>query len=379
MLLAPLLGAQTRSADRRFTVSESAADISVGATAAWRASENDKCLLNRVAGVFSTPSGGLVVVNAGENQLCEFDKRGALITVHGHKGSGPGEYVAPITVSRVGTDSILIYDEAQRRFSWLDGHGQFVRDFRPNVSGAATDVVMSVVGLRNGNVVIGFSDITRANPSSQAVSFSQSLFVVAPNGRMIRKIGSVPSTEHFVQTVPTQFGGVAYWDRAFGKRAVFAPLRDGFLMSDAASLEFTQYDANGIRRQRWTSDTKPRPVSSADIARYKSYQTAQAKPQEREVTQLRVNAMPYPNTYPALRKLFTDGQDNLWLQPFSDPSGAGADPLRWSYWNSRTNRTFTVVMPKRFRPMEFSSERVCGVERDNDDIESVVCYALVRK
>lgn len=337
------------------------------------------CTFNRVAAILRSSSGDIVLLNGGEQQVCEFTSKGTLVAVHGRKGSGPGEFVFPTSLYRVGQDTIVVYDEGQRRFSILDRHGKYVRSFRLDLMHAPSEAVTSVLGLADGRILVGLSDVVQADPGPSPRQFTQSLYLISTTGRQFRSIGRFHATEHFVQSVPPQFGRVAYWELAFGRRAGFAALPNGFVAGDASAFLLQRFGFDGKPAERWTSDSKARLVTDPDITKYKTAELVDVKPQRQAIERRRLDEMPYPASFPAFRRLLADPAGNVWFEPFALPGSSPSTPPIWKYWNASEGREFDVTMPDGLRVLEVSTDLVCGVERDEDDLESVACYRISRR
>ena len=119
----------------------------------------------------------------------------------------------------------------------------------------------------------------------------------------------------------------------------------------------------------WT----PRAVSSADIAAYKRTTQTNAKPPRAAVLQKLVDEMPFPASYPAFRRVLTDRSARIWLEVYP---AAGQPAGAWVVFEPATRRTSVVMTAARFRPLAVSATRLCGVTRDDLDLESVQCFAV---
>ena len=73
------------------------------------------------------PDGRIAVLNAGSHQLRMYDVRGKLIFAKGRRGSGPGEFLRPIRLYLEGSDSLVVFDRGNARFTTHNLNGEFVR------------------------------------------------------------------------------------------------------------------------------------------------------------------------------------------------------------------------------------------------------------
>src|SRR5690606_18121351 len=72
--------------------------------------------------------GRIAVLNAGSQELRFYGADGRFLDAVGRKGGGPGEFVMPRRLYRVGRDSLMIYDYGNARFSIHTLDGTFVRN-----------------------------------------------------------------------------------------------------------------------------------------------------------------------------------------------------------------------------------------------------------
>lgn len=72
------------------------------------------------------PDGRIVVGDIGSHQLRFYSADGRYLRAAGRRGGGPGEFSGPITILRLGTAGIEVYDVTTRRVSVFDTAGTFV-------------------------------------------------------------------------------------------------------------------------------------------------------------------------------------------------------------------------------------------------------------
>ncbi|HUG39470.1 MAG TPA: 6-bladed beta-propeller [Longimicrobiales bacterium] len=89
------------------------------------AGEGNGYFLTRITKALFTPTGGLLLQDAVENSLLEFNSKGTFIRRIGREGGGPGEFKG---INRVGylADTLWIQDYQLRRVSWF-ANGELVR------------------------------------------------------------------------------------------------------------------------------------------------------------------------------------------------------------------------------------------------------------
>lgn len=204
----------------------------------------DRCELNRVVGLVIQRSGGIVVANGGNHELCLFDAKGAFVRKVGRKGSGPSEFAAIGSLTLGAGDSILVGDPFQRRLSVFVPSGELGREVpivKPDSLGSQSFVAI----LRDGTLIMGFSTFTSGAPRPEAVMLEQRLVRMSPNGTRTATLGTFPMGEHFIQAAPPSMGGVAYWDLAFGRSFSAAPFADGLIAGDGSDEGVREYSSMG--------------------------------------------------------------------------------------------------------------------------------------
>jgi hypothetical protein len=98
-------------------------------------------------------------------------------------------------------------------------------------------------------------------------------------------------------------------------------------------------------------------------------------PEERPAERARVEALPFPETRPALGTLLPDRGGNLWV---GDWVLFPETPKEWKVFDPAGRWLGVVEVPIRFFPYEIGEDWVLGVERDELDVEYVVVYPLIK-
>lgn len=337
--------------------------------------ESASCQLNRIRGIVLQQSGNIVVANFGNHELCVFDGSGRFVQRFGRRGSGPGEFQAPSGLWGLSGDSLLTSDVSLRRLSVFTAEGDFVRSFPIKAPVDTLGSLSRVLALRDGSVLMGFSEFVRGAPRPEAVQFHQRLFRFSSEGALLGPAGRAPIAEHFIQAVPQQMGGVAYWNRAFGRQLTVAAVTGGFVAGDGTDFSVVEYDLAGRPRRVHRLPVAARPVTRADIAAYRERQLAGQSDANRAVAERMVAEMPFPASFPAYSRILTDPGDRIWIEEYST---SGAATGAWTVLDPPMGTAWMVSFPPRFTLWSISRRRTCGVARDQDDVESVVCFDLER-
>lgn len=123
------------------------------------------------------PTGEIVVADVKMQRVVVLSPQGKYVRTIGGAGQGPGEFVAPFTLTFV-KDTLAIYDERQGRVSLYDGHGKFARSFKP-----PTTFVHVMRGTSTGTILVSVG----AHPSP--------LLEITTTGTVVRSFLSQPPIE----------------------------------------------------------------------------------------------------------------------------------------------------------------------------------------
>ncbi len=338
---------------------------------------SDRCLMERVVAIEMTTTGQLFVADQRASQICHYDKTGRLIQVIGRKGAGPGEFTSLAWLARLPGDTIVAFDGMIMRLSLFAPTGKLARTVQLTLPpDAHSRSITAFAVLPNGRLLLGFSDVQRLPPAKTAVPFTQSFYLFDTAGKLISAAGQGFESEHFVQTVPMRFGGTAYWDLAFGRRAfVSAGWGSAFAYVDGASPNVKLMDASGRVTATLSTPIRQRAITPGDIAAYRAMEMIGTRDADRSIETLQLEEMPYPSSRPTFGGLFTSTGGALIAQEYLMPTDR--KPVsRWYVWSSKDAAVRVLQADGNIRGMAASRDRLCGVEVDADELESVVCYAL---
>lgn len=369
------LGAQNAPLTQPFAVAPGEADMTA-APHVLEVGGADGVEFNRIHSILLRADQGFVVADQGNNALLFFDKNGRHLRTRGGAGGGPGEYRDIIATGLLPGDSVVVVDGIQRRISVLSPGGVFVRSFRIDApfegGGSPTRALTTAVG----DVVIGFSEVTTMAPRKDAIRFGERLFVFSSTGE--RRTGDdglrLAGSEHFVQKVPPQMGGVAYWDLAFGRKLTVRKAGTGLAVGDGTrwAVDLRRV-SDGALVRTYVIERAVTPVRESDIAVFRAAAVRGEEGSARLITEKMASEMPYPKSMPAFRRFEVDPDGRVWLQEYTPTR---AERELWVVVDPRSEEVRATRMPRRFTPLAFSPTSVFGVWRDDDDVQRVRVYEL---
>jgi hypothetical protein len=193
----------------------------------------DNCELNGVNGVVLQASGGIVVSNAGDRQLCFFDARGRFLKKVGRRGAGPGEFEAMRDVGLYRGDSIVVTDPMPRRVSIFGPAGEVGRQFHLQSPDTLGNPVRTLA-LVSGDILQSFSEIKTMAPQKEAITFYQQFVRANASGVTGSRVVRLVESEHFVQALRPEegMGNVAYWNLQWGRSTSISSTASGFIAGD---------------------------------------------------------------------------------------------------------------------------------------------------
>lgn len=229
---------------------------------------SDPCVFYGIRDLVLRPDGGMAVANAGNREVCFFDAAGRFVRRVGREGSGPGEYQGLASMQSFRDDSIVVFDGLLRRVSILAPDGSFARSFLISSPDSLGSVTLSIAH-PDGTILLGFSEFIAGAPRPEPVSITERLFRYDPAGRLVGPAGRFPFRELFIQAISPERGGVAYWDRAFGRQMTVVPIAGGFLAGDGSTFSIAQYRGTGELAAYHRVVAPRQPLSSGDVAAYR--------------------------------------------------------------------------------------------------------------
>lgn len=236
----------------------------------------------------------------------------------------------------------------------------------------------------------GFDWNDRTVPPAGRSIRSLPVFRVSVDGARIDTVAVLPASE-----------GVFDGRQRFGAEVQFAPA--GLLASDGERLfysfpvkpEIAELGRNGRFTRVIRLNVAPVPVTAADRDAHRTWFLALPDEDGRPASpafqarkeQLMKEAV-YSEHFPVYSLMLGDRTGNLWgrrydvRERFYTPGPSStktiAAPTKWDVIDPRGRWLCTVELPARFTPLEIGNDYVAGVGRDEDDVEMVRVYRLVK-
>jgi hypothetical protein len=336
-----------------------------------------------VAALRELSDGRLIVIDARENTLQLIDPRTGQATPIGSEGSGPSEWRRPTNVYALPGDSTLLQDPANGRFLILSPNGKPARIFRPEGGGngtlRATDVrgfmyyqAASLPAVINGQPVFPDSvPVIRYDPVSHR---HDTLAHVAVPPRRVSNTTTSSGGVRAVSGVSSPFDPADDW----------TVMPDGRLVLVRASDYHIEIVGSGAPRMMGRPvPFTPIPVTEADKAQWRqarrniqpTFRGSDGQP----ITPPANFQLPEP-AWPDKKSAFSVGasraapNNEIWVLRH----GAANDAPLFDVFNARGERISSVSLPPRTSLVGFGARHMYLVRTDDDDLQHLRRYPLVR-
>lgn len=324
-----------------------------------RADELDQDF-HRITGVRQGPDGRVAVIDWGSSSVRFFDSTGALLETAGREGEGPGEYTLPVLIVAPASDSLMIWDSAQRRTTVLpSGHPSAFRvdppgRWRTRPEGVADD---GSALMRHGRTVVV---PVPQGVHHDTVSYSWT-HPTEGAGEPFVEIASASGYTHVDEN-----------DTRYLYRVPFrAPPAAAVRTSEAwittgDAPELRAFDVTGrlVRIARVERD--PVPVTEHMRGRYLAQY-----PDRAEI----IDEMPRQETLPGFTEILVDDVGLLWAAWYGWDS---AEPTTWTVFDPEGRALGTAETPADLDVMQIGADFVLGTTRTDLGVEQVWRYPLQR-
>lgn len=337
--------------------------------------------------VSRTPDGGVVVSDEPEQELRVFDAGGRFVAKMGRKGQGPGEFNQIKSVTTYG-DTVYAVDTRRGTAVFLLD-GTLVRH-HPLPSLSPYHAIESWGVMLDGSTIVtaGGGETREIYERLGTRIEMRGFFRIAGDSRSARLLEVVPTYEHFRAADGPPGGDLVVFAPGFSA----AVSSDRICTARPVTWEIRCLDPDGAVRQIIRRIVSPPPVTKAArddvIAARKKPAPADGMHRPLSPAQLEQIALrtPFAESLPAFDWMTAGRSGELWVSDFSiqqhtrpywEPAPAGATQ-RWNVFSSDGSWLARVDVPARFVIKEAGRDYLLGVTRDDDGVESVVMYRMIR-
>ena len=268
--------------------------------------------LATVMGAVRLQNGRIAVANMGTSNIRMFDAKGRYVSSIGRNGQGPGEFEQVMGLLRIPGDTLAVLDQ-KNEVEYYAADGKFARGLKtPQLQNAL--VLSEFLLFDDGSYARSSWPQGHDHPPGRWVD---SLVVLAftgtaPQGTVISRHPAVEFTKTTTLPGPQRV--------TFGPTGTIVAAGDGYFVGFPERYEIRHHRIDGrldaILRAAWT----PRPISSADIERYKEFlinmgaeRGSTVPPRLLAQRKKMMEEAAFARQLPAYSMMMVDTDRNLWV------------------------------------------------------------------
>ena len=336
--------------------------------------------------------GGIAVLDAGTSKIKRYGKDGAFAGDLGRQGSGPGEFQAPIWISRWPGDSFAVYDILGRRFQVFGPDGKYARAETASYSiGPGQPLPPQPQGVFSDGTILARQAIKPEFPfDGPEGSIRQD------SARIIRLTLAGQERDTFAIVPSGQATGVRL---SFGPQSMMVPINvllspqltvavhnDTTWVGTGQRWELAGYASDGrlirlIRLDRPLQDVTAALRDSAREAAAGALSAFRGMPPGMDSVLIKaIQGGPVPEKLPAHGRVMVDDSGWIWVEerPTVISGGPSAGGGTWLVFSPEGAYQGDVKMPESFAPLQIGTDWVLGFWEDEDEVRHVRVHPIER-
>jgi hypothetical protein len=327
-----------------------------------------------ILGARRLTDGRIVIADGGASEIRYYDSRGAHLVSVGREGEGPGEFGGISSMATTSGDTVLVLDWRNRRVSYFDPSGTFHRSvplhFLSEMGGSPT--LMSPFD--DGTLIVGVQDFFGSGVFGEGLTRGQIVYVRCDTtGALMDTLAVKPGIELYTAVQgDNRMAGV----RPFGHSPRAAAHRNGFFHGSGDSYEIEHFDKEGNLRRSYRRPIANMEVSDADVDGYKRDRIENADDEtQRRISEVLVDAIPFPDAFPAYGDLVVDAEGNLWVEAYRTTKN---EQPRWTVFDGSGRMLGEVQTPEPLTVFQIGADFILGLWEDDLDVQHIVMYELFK-
>ena len=315
---------------------------------------------------------GIAIADVLSHEVLILDAAGRLLSRHGRKGEGPGDYMNLAAIARH-ADGLITWDAYHFRVTRLDASGVYVGETRFRLLGYE---MSRIVGAFGNSVLLEISEMGWRGPSPagpmeirQPVTYE---IVRLSDGEIVFE-GTRPGEEQWaLREVYDGAGRLRHGGRpvTFGRTAVSAVTDRYAYLADTDSITITRYDEAGTAVE--VSFEQPRESAEADWVRFVS-DTLRANQFITEFGLRLLEDLPARPTLPAFSAMKGGADGLLWIREYPNPL---QDQVVWVGFDDEWERKKRITMPASLHVLDISEDRVLVQAKGAHDETLIEVYPI---
>ena len=316
---------------------------------------------------------GIAIADVMSYEVLILDAAGRLLSRHGRKGEGPGDYMNLASIARHGDGLVTSDASFLMRATRLDAHGRYIGGTKLGPIGAQ---MSRIVGAFGNSVLLEISEMgwwgNRLPAGPMEVRRPVTYRIVRLSDGEIVFEGTRPGEEQWALREVNDAGNLSSsWEPViFGRTAVAAVTNRYAYLADTDSITITRYDEAGTPVEV-VSFEQSRESAEADWVRFVS-DTLRANEfrSERLLEGLLARA-----TLPAFSDMMGGADGLLWIREYPNPL---QEEVVWVGVTEAWERKMRITVPVDMAVVDIAEDRVLVQAKGALDEELVEVYPLVR-
>ena len=318
------------------------------------------------------PEGGILVADAGDRSLREYDENGIYVRTWGREGEGPGEFRNIRGTHRLGADSVAVWDDGLNRLTVFDMNGELGRTM-----GLSSFTFSEMVGVVQGDNQPVFREI----PVTVSIDPSNIMSLLNADevdevrraqvrvelwdatGNQVAILGPYPGGEQHVLITKMSGSSMMYSTSRinYGRDVVTGVWGSLVIASPNDTYELRAYGSGGSLERIIRLDRVPVPVNEDHVQAWRAEHGG--------------DDVPVASHLPAYSKALGDELGYLWVRDYSIP---GEETQRWTVFNTAGIVVTRLETAARFKFAEIGSDYILASQSDDLGVVSVVLLSLDR-
>ncbi len=334
--------------------------------------------LHEVAGAVRLPDGTIVVLNSGSYELRYFDEAGRHLLSAGGEGEGPGSFQGPYLIFVLAGDTVVVWDQRQRRMSFFGRAGEYVRSFTLPI-GESMYFAKALFGDR---AVLATARVRMPSSQQSGPTRGKNLFVVFDlEGDSVATLGAFHDREMYARYDEKAVGTAA---RVLGRTTVMTTYGSALYVGTNDSYAIDRYVNEPIRLPDGDETVMSQGVLTRSVRRdIRAPVTDEMFAAEIEAT-LESLSGPYgdmmgpvfegmskPDVLPHYSAIKADVEGNLWVRHYISRT---MPSFEWTVFDAAGRMLGDVTLPERFDVYEIGRDYILGRWRDDADVEYVLLH-----
>ena len=319
--------------------------------------------LSRVGGVQLLP-GGVAVADNASAEVRIYDRSGRFLRRVGRRGRGPGEFLSLKLVPNWRSDSLVVYDQALGRVSFIGADGG-MRSVRLPQAGVTTMMAgeRDVLGVdRYGHLVLEIQD--GASPKEPG-SFRRVSHVVRlePATSASQVVGTYKGKEMLFRIVK---GNPTFSPLPFLQQftATIGPDRLYYVEGPAGTAVEVAFNSSTRFEHRLAFS--PRTISRAVFEQWFEEELLKVQVRARQATRQYYRSLYSPWSARPVSKLVVDDAGRLWVEEYTL-----ADAKRVAVYSQQFELLGLLQLPPSFKLHSVRGNIVAGVVTTTEGVERV--------